>query len=99
MPAASQFNYVIYIRTTAAKLWDALRDPAMTRQYWCETWQDCEWKPGAPWRLMIPDGRVGDAGEIIEIERTNGSFSHGEMSLFLRCTKKVSRVHLRAGAA
>src|SRR4051812_46133073 len=68
MPAASQFSYVIYIRTTAAKLWDALRDPAMTRQYWCETWQDCEWKPGAPWRLMIPDGRVGDAGEIIEIE-------------------------------
>jgi len=68
MPADSRFGYEIYIRTTPAKLWQAFIDPEMTRQYWCETWQDCQWKPGSPWRLMIPDGRVGDAGEIIEIE-------------------------------
>jgi uncharacterized protein YndB with AHSA1/START domain len=64
----SRFVYVIYIRTTPAKLWQALIDPEFTRQYWVETWQDCEWKPGASWRLMIPDGRVGDAGEVLEIE-------------------------------
>jgi uncharacterized protein YndB with AHSA1/START domain len=64
----SRFVYVTYIRTTPEKLWQALTDPEFTRQFWCETWQDCEWKPGASWRLMIPDGRVGDSGEVLEIE-------------------------------
>ena len=57
-----------YIRTTPEKLWQALIEPEFTRQFWCETWQDCEWKPGASWRLMIPDGRVADSGEVLEIE-------------------------------
>jgi len=64
----SQFVYVTYIRTTPEKLWQALIDPEFTRQYWAETWQESEWKPGGSWRIMIPDGRVGDSGEILEIE-------------------------------
>ena len=66
--AESRFVYVTYIRTTPEKLWQALIDPEFTRRYWAETRQDCEWKPGASWRLMIPDGRVGDSGEVVEIE-------------------------------
>lgn len=66
--AESRFVYVTYIRTTPAKLWQALIDPEFTRQYWVETWQDCEWKPGASWKIMIPDGRVADSGEVLEIE-------------------------------
>jgi uncharacterized protein YndB with AHSA1/START domain len=66
--ANSRFVYVTYIRTTPEKLWRALLDPEFTRQYWVETWQESEWKPGSTWRLMIPDGRVGDSGEVIEIE-------------------------------
>ena len=62
--AESRFVYVTYIRTTPEKLWQALIDPEFTRRYWCETWQDCEWKPGASWRMMIPDGRVADSGEV-----------------------------------
>ncbi len=64
----SRFVYVTYIRTTPEKLWRALVEPEFTRRYWVETWQESEWKPGASWRLMIPDGRVGDSGEILEIE-------------------------------
>jgi uncharacterized protein YndB with AHSA1/START domain len=64
----SRFVYVTYIRTTPQELWKALTDPEFTRQFWCETWQECEWKPGASWRVMIPEGRVGDSGEILEIE-------------------------------
>ena len=45
--AESRFVYVTYIRTTPEKLWQALIDPEFTRQYWCETVQDCEWKPAA----------------------------------------------------
>jgi uncharacterized protein YndB with AHSA1/START domain len=64
----SRFVYVTYIRTTPEKLWQALLEPEFTRQFWVGTWQECEWKPGASWRLMIPDGRVGDSGEVVEIE-------------------------------
>jgi uncharacterized protein YndB with AHSA1/START domain len=63
------FVYVTYIRVTPEKLWDALIKPEFTRAYWCETWQDCDWKAGSPWRIMTPDGRVGDSGEVLEIER------------------------------
>ena len=66
--AESRFVYVTYIRTTPAKLWKALIDPEFTRKYWCETWQDCEWKAGASWKIMFPDGRVADSGEVLEIE-------------------------------
>jgi uncharacterized protein YndB with AHSA1/START domain len=64
----SEFVYVTYIRTTPEKLWQALIEPEFTRRFWSETWQESEWTPGASWKLMIPDGRVGDSGEILEIE-------------------------------
>ncbi len=66
--ADSRFVYVTYIRATPEKLWKALIEPEFTRQFWCETWQDCVWTPGASWRLMIPDGRVADSGEVLNIE-------------------------------
>ena len=66
--ASSRFVYVTYIRTTPEKLWRALLDPDFTRQYWVATWQESEWKPGSSWRIMIPDGRVADSGEVLEIE-------------------------------
>ena len=43
----SRFVYVTYIRTTPERVWRALIDPEFTRQYWADTWQDCDWKPGA----------------------------------------------------
>jgi uncharacterized protein YndB with AHSA1/START domain len=60
--------YVTYIRTTPAKLWQALIDPEFTRQYWCETYQESDWKPGSPWCIKKPDGKVADAGEIVVFE-------------------------------
>jgi uncharacterized protein YndB with AHSA1/START domain len=66
--ASSRFVYVTFIRTTPERLWKALIDPEFTRRYWCETVQECEWKAGSTWRVMIPDGRVADSGEIIEID-------------------------------
>jgi uncharacterized protein YndB with AHSA1/START domain len=66
--ADSRFVYVTYIRTTPEKLWRALIEPEFTRRYWVETWQESDWKPGSSWQIMIPDGRVADSGEILEIE-------------------------------
>jgi uncharacterized protein YndB with AHSA1/START domain len=64
----TRFVYVTYIRTTPEKLWRALTEPEFTRQYWAGTHQESDWKVGSPWRIMIPDGRVADSGEILEIE-------------------------------
>jgi uncharacterized protein YndB with AHSA1/START domain len=63
-----KFVYVTYIRTTPEKLWRALMDPEFTRQYWCGTRQESEWKPGATWEMITPEGRVSDSGGVIEIE-------------------------------
>jgi uncharacterized protein YndB with AHSA1/START domain len=64
----SQFVYVTYIRTTPEKLWNALTKPEFTRAYWSGVWHDCDWEAGSPWRLMFPDGRIGDSGEVSGIE-------------------------------
>jgi uncharacterized protein YndB with AHSA1/START domain len=63
-----KFVYVTYIRTSAEKLWAALTRPEFTRRFWFDTTQECEWRPGSSWRLMAPDGRVADAGEVLEVD-------------------------------
>ena len=65
---SSKFVYVTYIRTTPEKLWDALIKPEFTRAYWFGVTLESEWNKGASWKMMIPDGRVGDSGEVLEIE-------------------------------
>jgi uncharacterized protein YndB with AHSA1/START domain len=64
----SEFVYVTYIRTTPEKLWQALTQPEFTRKFWVDTVQECDWKQGASWKLTVPDGRVADAGEVVEID-------------------------------
>jgi uncharacterized protein YndB with AHSA1/START domain len=66
--ADARFVYVTYIRTTPEKLWEALTRPEFTQRYWCGCRHDCDWTPGSSWKLMIPDGRVGDSGEVLESE-------------------------------
>src|SRR5204863_9241569 len=63
-----QFVYVTYIRTTPEKLWKALIEPEFTRQFWANTTQESEWKPGASWRIKAPGDLITDSGEVLEIE-------------------------------
>jgi uncharacterized protein YndB with AHSA1/START domain len=63
-----KFVYVTYIRTTPAKLWQALTKPEFTRQFWCDTIQESEWEPGASWRIKAPGDLITDSGEVLEIE-------------------------------
>jgi len=64
----SSFVYVTYIRTSAETLWSALLQPEFTKQYWFGMQMVSDWKPGASWQLVFPDGRIGDTGEVLEIE-------------------------------
>jgi len=67
--ADSKFVYVTYIRTTPESLWEALTTPEFTRRYCNGAWQESTWEPGAPWKIVFPDGSVGDTGEVIEVEK------------------------------
>jgi uncharacterized protein YndB with AHSA1/START domain len=63
-----KFVYVTYIRTTPDKLWEALTNPEFNRKYWFGTWQDSAWTVGSSWRLTSSDGRIWDAGEVLEVD-------------------------------
>jgi uncharacterized protein YndB with AHSA1/START domain len=65
---SQQFVYVTYIRTTPETLFAALTQPEFTKKYWVESWPDCEWTIGASWKLMTPDGRTADSGEVLEYD-------------------------------
>lgn len=64
----SDFVYVTFIRTTPERLWSALTTPEFIRQYWFGMHCESGWKPGSPWKLVFADGRLADAGEIVEAD-------------------------------
>lgn len=67
--AKSTFVYVIYIRTTPAKLWSALTtDTQFMKQYWFGCRCESQWTTGSPWKLVSSEGQVLDAGEIVEAQ-------------------------------
>ena len=65
--ARSTFVHVTYIRTTPDKLWSALtHDVEFMKQYWFGTHCESQWTAGSSWKMVYPDGRITDAGEIVE---------------------------------
>jgi uncharacterized protein YndB with AHSA1/START domain len=66
--ATTTFVYVTFIRTTPERLWSALTNPDFTKKYWFGMYQETDWKAGSSWRMVFPDGRVADTGEIVEVD-------------------------------
>ena len=64
--AESTFVYVIFIRTTPERLWSALTEAEFTKQYWFGMHLESQWTAGSPWKMVSGDGRIVDAGEILE---------------------------------
>jgi uncharacterized protein YndB with AHSA1/START domain len=64
----SRFVYVTYIRTTPEKLWEALTTSEFMKRYWFGMHCESQWMAGSSWKLVSGDGRVLDAGEIVEAE-------------------------------
>lgn len=61
------FVFATYIRTTPAKLWDALTNPEMTRQYYYHTGVMTNLKQGGQFAYAGDDGAIVLDGEILEI--------------------------------
>jgi uncharacterized protein YndB with AHSA1/START domain len=66
--APPEFVYVTYIRSTMEKVFAALTQPEFTRAYWCQITHETDWRPGSPWAIKAPDGRIADSGQVVEYE-------------------------------
>lgn len=63
-----KFVYVTYITTTPEKLWKALMDGEMTKQYWWNHINVSNWKVGSKWKHQNGDSGVADiVGRVVEI--------------------------------
>lgn len=67
--AKPDFVYVVYIATTPEKLWKALTDGEITRQYWGGE-QLSDWRAGSRWEHRRSSGerKVSMLGEVIEAD-------------------------------
>ena len=79
-----KYIFVIYIKTTKEKLWDALTNPEMTSKYYYGSKIKSQFTTGSSIEYLLPDesGKEYSAvyGEIIEIEKNKKlvhSFSFG----------------------
>jgi len=66
--ARSTFLYATYIRTTPERLWSALTDPELMKEYWFGMHCESDFAAGSPWRLVSESGETWDAGEIVEAD-------------------------------
>jgi uncharacterized protein YndB with AHSA1/START domain len=62
----SEFVYVTYIKTTPDKLWNALTDPEVMKQWRFGSHAESDWSAGSPWKMVTAAGEIIDTGEIVE---------------------------------
>jgi uncharacterized protein YndB with AHSA1/START domain len=58
--------YVTYIASTPEKVWQALTNPAFTKQYFFGFAIDIEPRTGGAFKLLAPDGSTHVGGEVVE---------------------------------
>jgi uncharacterized protein YndB with AHSA1/START domain len=63
-----EFVYVTYILATPEKVWSALVDGEMTRQYWFRHRNASDWQPGSKWEHQDYDDpkTVDVVGKVVE---------------------------------
>lgn len=64
----STFVYVTYIRTTVERLWSCLTEPELIKGFWLGCHVEADWRAGGEWKLVFPDGRIADWGELVEFD-------------------------------
>ena len=65
-----QFVYVTYIASTPEKVWDALLNSEMTRQYWGIAKNVSDWKVGSQWKHVDYENPevVKIVGNVVEFD-------------------------------
>jgi uncharacterized protein YndB with AHSA1/START domain len=67
MNNSSKFIYIIYIRTTQERIWAAITNPHLTRQFWGHE-NISDWKEGSKWQHIADDNKrtIKLVGKIIK---------------------------------
>ncbi len=65
MPALLPSEYVIYIATGPERLWEALVNNALRKQWWRGHYVESAWQPGAELIGYFPDGSVELRGTVL----------------------------------
>ena len=67
-PVKPTFVYVVYIASTAEKVFAALTDPAMSAQYWSGNRIVSDWTVGAPFALKNACDNNVVIGKVLEVD-------------------------------
>jgi len=59
--------YEVYIRTTPEKLWQAITDPSLSKQYFYKTAVRSDWTVGSTIEHVMEDGAIALSGKILEV--------------------------------
>ena len=64
----SKFIYIIYIRTTPERVWAAITNPHLTKQFWGHE-NISDWKEGSTWKHIADDNKrtVKLVGEVLKV--------------------------------
>lgn len=64
----TMFVYVTYIRSTAEKVFEAIRSPEIARRYWGHE-NVSDWTPGSDWQHVRANGQrtVNIVGKVVEV--------------------------------
>src|ERR1700744_2970459 len=64
------YVYVTYIAATPERVWNALIDPELTKDYWGRPRNVSDWRPGSTWRHEnYDDSSIAVQGQVIESDR------------------------------
>jgi len=65
-----KFVYVTYIDTTPDKVWTAITDGEVTKEYWGRHTNASDWKVGSAWKHQDYDdpSKVDIVGKVVEVQ-------------------------------
>jgi uncharacterized protein YndB with AHSA1/START domain len=66
--SAPKHVYEVYIRATPERIWQALTESDLTKQYYYGNTVESDWQPGSPMVYRNPDGTEAIQCEIVEAD-------------------------------
>jgi len=84
--------YQVFIRTTPAKLWQALTDPSVTTKYFFNEAIHSNWKSGSEWYSTGPKGTRDVEGTVVESDPPNRLVLTWRVLYDKDLSKELSRV-------
>jgi len=69
MKKTSETTYITYIAATAERVWEALTDSTLSKEYFLGRGVESDWKVGSQVTYYRPDGRLDVRGKVLKSDR------------------------------